>query len=443
MLDAALASLWLEVASASVTYGAAARVDTRTRSMDAQATGEAVAPVAADVDVVPTLSLKYDDGSAVTEVQYAPRISFREATSSPRTEVQHVGRLLSDWRPSRGLTLHGTQEFVLGQVNLFTNLPLGGSLDDDPAAGPVPGDTPATPIQPLPEGVDTVFFLSSLTTLAAETVWLGPGWRLSGSAGFSASGGLDDTAKEAVPFQYGPRLQLSLGNSPAPRHTLATTLAYTDSRFSTGARASVTTFTGAWTHRLDRRTAVEAGVGVGVAYSVRATEGDTPEDPGGPGATPSAAASGSGRLTTLQVADAPVADPAQRLELLPDLTLAVSHRVPSRMADFNGRLAARVTPFVDRLTGLVYPRADLTLNGTWALSPRFRFSGTGGSAFAVGGAVGDRQVVGGVGAGWTVNRWVTLEVDTRAAWTRSPDVEAARTVWSATLGLTVQKTGIL
>ncbi|RKH58610.1 hypothetical protein D7X96_36660 [Corallococcus interemptor] len=439
MLDAALASLWLEVASASVTYGAAARVDTRTRSMDAQATGEAVAPVAADVDIVPTLSLKYDDGSAVTEVQYAPRISFREATSNPRTEVQHVGRLLSDWRPSRGLTLHGTQEFVLGQVNLFTNLPLGGGLDDDPAVGPAPGDTPATPIQPLPEGVDTVFFLSSLTTLAAETVWLGPGWRLSGSAGFSASGGLDDTAKEAVPFQYGPRLQLSLGNSPAPRHTLATTLAFTDSRFSTGARASVTTFTGAWTHRLDRRTAVEAGVGVGVAYSVRATEEGPAEDPGVPGATPS----GHRRLTTLQVADAPVADPAQRLELLPDLTLAVSHRVPSRMADFNGRLAARVTPFVDRLTGLVYPRADLTLNGTWALSPRLRFSGTGGSAFAVGGAEGDRQVVGGVGAGWTVNRWITLEVDTRAAWTRSPDVEAARTVWSATLGLTVQKTGIL
>ncbi|MBN9681478.1 MULTISPECIES: exopolysaccharide export protein EpsX [unclassified Corallococcus] len=440
MLDAALASLWLEVASASVTYGAAARVDTRARSMDAQATGEAVSPLAADMDIVPTVGLKYDDGSAVASVEYAPRISFREATTNPRTEVQHVGRLLGDWRPSRGLTLHGTQEFVLGQVNLFTNLPLGGSLDDDPA---VPGDTPATPIQPLPEGVDTVFFLSSLTTLAAETVWLGPGWRLSGSAGFSASGGLDDTAKEAVPFQYGPRLQLSLGNSPAPRHTLSTTVAYSDSRFSTGARASVTTFTGGWTHRLDRRTAVEAGVGVGVAYSVRATEEDPTEDPDVTGVTPAAASLGLRRLTTFQVGGTPVEDPAQRLELLPDLTLAVSHRVPSRTADFNGRLAARVTPFVDRLTGLVYPRADLTLNGTWALSPRFRFSGTGGGAFAVGGAVGDRQVVGGVGAGWTVNRWVTLEVDTRAAWTRSPDVEAARTVWSATLGLTVQKTGIL
>ncbi|WP_223640456.1 exopolysaccharide export protein EpsX [Corallococcus sp. EGB] len=439
MLDAALASVWLEVASASVSYGAAARVDTRARSMDAQATGEAVAPVAADMDLVPTLSLKYDDGSAVAQVQYAPRISFREATTHPRTEVQHVGRLLGDWRPSRGLTLHGTQEFVLGQVNLFTNLPLGGSVGDDPTA---PGDTPPltdVPIQPLPEGVDTVFFLSSLTTLAAETVWLGPGWRLSGSLGFSASGGLDDTAKKAVPFQYGPRAQLSLGNSPAPRHTLATTLAFTDSRFSTGARASVTTLTGAWTHRLDRRTSVEAGVGVGVAYSVRATADGTANAPATPDATPS----GGRRLTTLQVGGAPVEEPPRRLELLPDLTLAVSHRVPSRTADFNGRLAARVTPFVDRLTGLVYPRADLTLNGTWALSPRFRFSGTGGGAFAVGGAVGDRQVVGGVGAGWTVNRWVTLEVDTRAAWTRSPDVEAARTVWSATLGLTFQKTGIL
>ncbi|GMU10794.1 exopolysaccharide export protein EpsX [Corallococcus caeni] len=438
MLDAALASLWLEVASASVMYSTAARVDTRARSMDAQATGEPVAPVAADMDIVPTLGLKYDDGSAVASVQYAPRISFREATTAPRTEVQHVGRLLGDWRPSRGLTLHGTQEFVLGQVNLFTNLPLGGGPGDDPT---VPGDTPVpdVPIQPLPEGVDTVFFLSSLTTLAAETVWLGPGWRLSGSAGFSASGGLDDAAKEAVPFQYGPRAQLSLGYSPAPRHTLATTVGYTDSRFSTGARATVTTFTGAWTHRLDRRTSLEAGVGVGVAYSVRATEdaaADAPE-------TPDTTASGHRRLTTLQVGDTPAADPAQRLELLPDLTLAVSYRVPSRVADFNGRLSARVTPFVDRLTGLVYPRADLTLNGTWALGPRFRLSGTGGSAFAVGGAVGDRQVVGGVGAGWTLNRWVALEVDTRTAWTRSPDVEAARMVWSATLGLTVQKTGIL
>ncbi|NOK14088.1 exopolysaccharide export protein EpsX, partial [Corallococcus exercitus] len=390
MLDAALASLWLEVASASVTYSTAARVDTRARSMDAQATGEPVAPVAADMDLVPTLGLKYDDGSAVASVQYAPRISFREATTAPRTEVQHVGRLLGDWRPSRGLTLHGTQEFVLGQVNLFTNLPLGGSLDEDPTAGPVPGDTPATdlPIQPLPEGVDTVFFLSSLTTLAAETVWLGPGWRLSGSAGFSASGGLDDAAKEAVPFQYGPRAQLSLGYSPAPRHTLATTVGFTDSRFSTGARATVTTFTGAWTHRLDRRTSLEAGVGVGVAYSVRATEDAAADDP----ETPDTTASGLRRLTTLQVGDTPTADPAQRLELLPDLTLAVSYRVPSRVADFNGRLSARVTPFVDRLTGLVYPRADLTLNGTWALGPRFRLSGTAGSAFAVGGAVGDRQV---------------------------------------------------
>ncbi|RKH53735.1 exopolysaccharide export protein EpsX [Corallococcus aberystwythensis] len=438
MLDAALASLWLEVASASVTYSAAARVDTRARSMEAQATGEATSPFAADMDLVPTVGLKYDDGSAVASVEYAPRISFREATTNPRTEVQHVGRLLGDWRPERGLTLHGTQEFVLGQVNLFTNLPLGGVPGDDPA---VPGDTPVpdVPIQPLPEGVDTVFFLSSLTTLAAETVWLGPGWRLSGSAGFSASGGLDDTAKEAVPFQYGPRAQLSLGYAPAPRHTLATTVGYTDSRFSTGARATVTTLTGAWTHRLDRRTSLEAGVGVGVAYSVRATEDAAPDDPETPGATPS----GGRRLTTLQVGETPVVEPAQRLELLPDLTLAVSHRVPSRVADFNGRLSARVTPFVDRLTGLVYPRADLTLNGTWALGPRFRLSGTAGSAFAVGGAVGDRQVVGGVGAGWTLNRWVTLEADTRTAWTRSPDVEAARMVWSATLGLTVQKTGIL
>ena len=438
MLDAALATLWLEVASASVTYEAAARVDTRLRSMEAQATATDVPPVAGDMDLVPLLGLKLDDGSAVAQLEYAPRISFREATTNPRTEVQHVGRLRGDWRPQRGLTLHGTQEFVLGQVNLFTNLPLGGSLDDPDTA--LPGDTAGDiPIQPLPDGADSVYFLSSLTTLAAETVWLGPGLRLSGSAGFSASGGLDATAQEAVPFQYGPRAQASLGWAPAPRHTLATTVGFTNSRFSTGASAMVSTLTGAWTHRLDRRSSLEAGVGVGVAYSVRATEdAGAPDD--GTGATPS----GGRRVGTFQVGDgAPEVEPPARLDLLPDLTLAWSHRVPSRAADFNGRVAARVTPFVDRLTGLVYPRADLTLNGTWTLGPRVRLSGTAGSAFAVGGAVGDRQVVGGVGASWTVSRWVSLEADTRTAWTRSPDVEAARMVWSATLGLSVRQTGIL
>ncbi|MBE4752165.1 hypothetical protein G4177_28780 [Corallococcus sp. ZKHCc1 1396] len=438
MLDAVLTSLWLEVASASVSYAVQARVDTRVRSMEAQATGPDVPPVAGDMDLVPTLGLKFDDGSAVAQVEYAPRISFREATTDPRTEVQHVGRLLADWRPQRGLTLHGTQEFVLGQVNLFTNLPLGGSLDDPLGGDPIPGDTAVdVPIQPLPEGTDSVFFLSSLTTLAAETVWLGRGLSLSGSAGFSASGGLDAAAREAVPFQYGPRGQAALGWSPAPRHTLATTVGVTDSRFSTGARATVSTLTGAWTHRVDRRTSVEVGVGVGVAYSLRATE--EPPDEELPGATPA----GGRHVGTFQVGVPPEEEPPARLDLLPDLTLAVSHRVPSRVADFNSRVAARVTPFVDRLTGLVYPRADLTLNGTWALGPRVRLSGTGGAAFAVGGAVGDRQVVGGVGASWTVSRWVSLEADTRTAWTRSPDVEAARMVWSATLGLSVRQTGIL
>ncbi|MCY1041046.1 hypothetical protein OV208_06925 [Corallococcus sp. bb12-1] len=439
MLDAVLTSLWLEVASANVSYAVQARVDTRMRSMEAQATGESVPPVAGDMDLVPTLGLKFDDGNAVGSLEYAPRISFREATTNPRTEVQHVGRLLGDWRPSRGLTLHGTQEFVLGQVNLFTNLPLGGSVDD-PLGDPIPGDVVVdVPIQPLPEGVDSVFFLSSLTTLAAETVWLGRGLSLSGSAGFSASGGLDATAQEAVPFQYGPRGQAALGWSPAPRHTLAATVGVTDSRFSTGARATVSTLTGAWTHRVDRRSAVEVGVGVGVAYSMRATEEAAPDE-ALPGVTPA----GGRRLTTFQVGvTPPEEEPLARLDLLPDLTLAWTYRVPSRVADFNSRVAARVTPFVDRLTGLVYPRADVTLNGTWALGPRVRLSATGGGASAVGGAVGDRQVVGGVGASWTVSRWVSLEADTRTAWTRSPDVEAARMVWSATLGLSVRQTGIL
>ena len=418
MLGAPLTVALLEVASASVTYSVAARVDSRVRSNEA--VEEDAPSVAGDTDFTPTLGLEVREGNTNLQLDYAPRISLREITAQPRTEVQHAGRLAANWRPERGLTLRLSEELVLGAVNLFTTdaLPLpDGDTDPD---GPLRPPEGGGPLQPLPEA-DTVYFLSSGTTLSATTGWLGRRWQLSGSTGFSISGGLDGPAREAVPMQYGPRFDVSLSHALSSLSAITTSASVNHSRFSTGANNTVVTLTEGWGQRLSRRTALQAGAGVSVVHSLEApTDGDPPGDP----------------------VEAPPSD-APRTELLPNLSFAVDHRIPSRVADFNGSLAVRVTPFVDRLTGRVYPRADLTLSGTWMLGPRVRVSPSAGTAFAVGGATGDRIVTGGLAASWMLTRWVSVDADTRGTWSRSPELPAARLNWAASLGLSVRQTGIL
>ncbi|WP_164019148.1 exopolysaccharide export protein EpsX [Pyxidicoccus trucidator] len=418
MLGAALTVALLEVSSAAVTYNVAVRADSRVRSNEDTAAG---APsIAGDTDITPTLGLELREGNTALTLDYAPRISLREITAQPRTEVQHMGRLAADWRPQRGVSLRLGEELVLGSVNLFTTdvlpLPDTGTDPDGPLRPPEDGG----PLQPLP-AADTVYFLSSATTLTANTGLLGRRWQLSGSTGFSISGGLDGPAREAVPMQYGPRFDLSLSHALSSLSAITTSAAVAHSRFSTGANNTVLTLTESWGQRVDRRTSLEAGAGVSL---VRSLEAPTEEDP-------------DAEPVEGESPDAP------RTELLPNLTFAVGHRVPSRTADFYGRVGVRVTPFVDRLTGRVYPRADLTLSGAWALGPRVRLSTTAGTAFAVGGASGDRIVTGGVTASWILTRWVSVDADMRSTHSRSPDLPAARLNWAASLGLSVRQTGIL
>ncbi|NOJ80243.1 exopolysaccharide export protein EpsX [Myxococcus xanthus] len=416
MLGTVLTVALLEVTSASVSYATAARVDSRLRSNEDPAPE---APrVAGDTDVTPLLGLEIREGNTALQVEYAPRISLREVTARARTEIQHMGRLAGLWRPERGLSLRLSEELVLGSVNLLTtdlgSLP-GGTPGADPD-GPLRPPGSGGPLQPLPQA-DTVYFLSSATTLTADTGWLGRRWNLTGSGGFSISGGLDGPAREAVPMQYGPRADVSLSHALSPLSAITTSVAFNHARFSTGANNTIVTLREAWGHRVDRRTSLEAGAGVSVVHAIPVPPGEGEPEPG--------------------PLDAP------RTELLPNLNVGVSHRVPSRTADFNGRADLRLVPFTDRLTARVYPRADLTLTGTWALGPRVRVSAMGGGAAAVGGSSGDSILSGGFTGSWILTRWVSVDTDLRGTWSRSPELPAARLTWAATLGLSVRQTGIL
>ncbi|NVJ20248.1 MULTISPECIES: exopolysaccharide export protein EpsX [Myxococcus] len=418
MLGAALTAMWLEVSSTAITYTASMRVDSRVRSNEDVA--QDAPSIAGDTDFTPIIGLERREGNTTLQLDYAPRISLREVTAEARTEVQHVGRFAALWRPERGLSFRLSEELVVGSVNLLTTdaLPI---FEPDPIDpdGPLRPPVGGGPLQPLPEA-DTVHFLSSATSLTGETSWLGRRWQLSATTGFSVSGGLDGPAREAVPLQYGPRLDTSLSHALSSLSALTTSAAVTHARFSTGANNTVVTLTESWTRRMTRRTSLEAGAGASIVRSLTAAGVDPDPEPGGE--TP---------------------DTGPRTELLPNLTLAVGHRIPSRTADFDGRVGVRVSPFTDRLTARVYPRADLTVTGTWALGPRVRVSTTGGTAFAVGGATGDRLVSGGVTASWILNSWMSVDADTRGTWSRSPELPAARFQWAAALGLSLRQTGIL
>ncbi len=421
MLGTALTCVLLEVSSAAVSYTVSARVDSRVRSNEVEA--EDAPSIAGDTDVVPTLGLERRDGNVLLQLDYAPRISLREVTVQPRTEVQHTGRLAANWRPERGLSFRLSEELTLGSVNLFTT-DVGTGTPLDPADPLDPGGDPDGPVRPpddaplspLPGG-DTVYFLSSATSLNVDTSWLGRRWQLSASTGFSVSGGLDETARETVPLQYGPRFDVSLSRALSSLSAMTTSVGVSQSRFSNGANNTVVTLTENWGRRWSRRTSLEAGFGASLVRAQEATPTEEPVDgeaPEGP-----------------------------RVGVLPNLTFGVNHRVPSRTADFTGRVGLRLSPFVDRLTGRVYPRADLTMSGTWALGPRVRVSPSLGTAFAVGGATGDRIVSGGLTGSWTLSRVVSVDADMRSTWSRSPELPAARLNWAATLGLTVRQTGIL
>jgi hypothetical protein len=217
-------------------------------------------------------------------------------------------------------------------------------------------------------------------------------------------------------LQYGPRFDVSLSRALSPLSAITTAVGVSQSRFSTGANNTVVTLTENWGQRVSRVTSLEAGFGASLVRAQEAppaepVEGEAPEGP--------------------------------TVGVIPNLTLGIGHRVPSRTADFTGRLGVRLSPFVDRLTGRVYPRADVTASGTWALGPRVRVSPSLGTAFAVGGASGDTIVSGGLTGSWTISRVVSVDADIRSTRSRSPDLPAAQLNWAATLGLTVRQTGIL
>lgn len=404
MLGGALTGCWLAVSAATVDYEAHLRATTRARTATGAETLQA--SVAGDLELQPTLRLHAQEQNLEGWLSYAPRLTLRQALADSRTQLLHAGRLQGEWRPRLGLRLTAEEYATYGTVDLFTQL----------LETPVPGtggQTPPAevPLQPVPQGA--VHFASSLTTLGWETTSLAPRLRVWGTLGYLVGGGLDGEARTSVPFQYGPRLRVDARYSLTRLDGLTTTATATDSAFSTGAHATVVQLDETWAHRFSRATEAELGLGLGLGWSRPPDGDDAPGIQGG---------------------------------VLPGARASVTHRLVSRERPLEARLTTRLAPFIDRLTGGVYPRAEATLLLTWTAAPGLWVFGQGGAARALGGGAqaGDSLVQGALGARWELARGVNLEADVRGNTQRQQQglQQAERFQWAASLGLAVSHSGM-
>ncbi len=402
MTASALLAGWLTVASAAG-YEAHLRGHTRVRS--STGTEQLSSGVASDVELRPTLVVRLEEQNLEGRLAYAPRLTLRQALSAPRTELLHTGRLRGEWRPRRGVRLLAEEYATYGVVDLFTQgLGAPGEGEGSGSPPPAPGQVPLEPVPAV-----SVRFASSLTTLGVETTALSPRLLLSGSVGWVLSGGLDEEARAVLPFQSGPRLRLDARYDVTRLDGLITTATLTDASFSTGARATVALLEETWAHRFSRATEGALGLGVGLTRA-RASE-----------------------------------DAEVRTGALPGAHAWLAHRFDSRDRPLNGRLSARLAPFIDRLTGAIYPRAELTLLMTWEATRGVWVYGQGGAARALGSGpqAGDSLVQGSIGARWLLAPGVNLEGDIRANHVRQQNEQRSeRFQWAATLGLSVSHSGI-
>lgn len=395
MLAGVLTGCWLTLASAAVGHEAHLRALTRARSTFGAE--QARGAVTGDVELWPTLGLHLKEPNLEGRLTYAPRLTLRHVLGNAHTQFLHAGRLQGEWRPRPGLRLTAEEYATYGTVDLFAQ-----RLDG------APGEAPSgeVPLEPVPVG--EVHFASSLTTLGWETTALHPRVRLWGSLAYEVGGGVDGEARAAVPWQHGPRLRVDARYMLTPLDGLTTSLAASDARFSTGSRAAVAQVEETWAHRFSRATDVELGALLGLTW---------------------ARASG---------------DAEARSAVAPGARASLGHRLLSRHHPLEARLTARVAPFVDRLAGDVYTRAEATLLLTWTAARGVWVYGQGGAARALGGSRRDDTLIqGGLGARWRLAPSVNLEADVRGNHQRQPRLQAAeRFQWAATLGVNVSHTGM-
>ena len=116
--------------------------------------------------------------------------------------------------------------------------------------------------------------------------------------------------------------------------------------------------------------------------------------------------------------------PGNYQEILPVVVGSALWRTKVWNAPMRFNLQARLGPFADRYTALVYERLEAQLNAEWRVRRAWTAVGNSGFAYAL--PVGKSQQVGDSlyyaegGARWATFTWLTLGVLGRVVWSEQP-----------------------
>lgn len=370
------------------------RADVRVRT---PLPGDRGAPLTTDLELLPSGRLSFGWARARIELDYTPTLLFREPHLLGPVRLMNRGSALVRYRWSRA-TLALQQQAAYGQADV-------GALRArvDVLGGPV------VEVQTL----GLVTFVSS-TSYATLDVTTGRRSQLNLSGGYLLSGSPDSPA---LPIQRGPLARASFRFASDRRDTWVTTAQATHADFDNGQRQTYSFLTQEWSRVLARPLTLSVSGGVAFTHEV------VPEG-----------------LPSMLL-------PGTFNEVLPVATATLAWRQPLSTPTLQLEAAARLAPFADRFTGLIYERVEARLTGRKLLTP-VALSSNVGAAWAVplgrSPQAGDVIVYADATAGWAVKPWLTLVGSTRVLYAHQPRLGAqagSGFQWVLTFAVMLQEQG--
>lgn len=392
-LVAALA-LSSPASAVEVSWVAIGRADLRVRSL---LPGDRSTVLTTDLELLPSARLAFDWSQTRVELTYTPSLLFREPQLLGPVRLMNRGsaQLRHRW---------GQGAFTLLQQGAYGQADVGAlRTREDITGGAV------VEVQTL--GLVNYVSSSSYATLELTT---GRRSQLSLSGGYLLSGSPDSPA---LPIQRGPTARASLRVTIDRRDSLVTTGQATHADFSNGQQQTYAVLTEEWLRLLARPLSLSLSAGAAFTREVI--------PPG---------------LPSMLL-------PGTFTEVLPVATATITWREPLTTPVTQLEASARLAPFADRFTGLIYERLEVRLSGRRLLPSDLALTSNLGAAWAVplgrSPQAGDVIVYADAALGWAAKTWLTLVGSGRVLNAYQPRLGAQSNglQWVVTASVMVQEQG--
>ena len=385
-----LLTLALDASAAVVGYDVSATATVATRSL---LPGDVAVGVTTDLQVDPVAEGSIRWTQTFLTLRYAPQLIIREPQARARVLPLHHGIITLTHRFTRA-SLLVTEDFSYGVADIGSlRLPAGAmptGVFDVRTLGPVPYLRSASYV--VVDGRPNEFV----------SMYLSGGYLVSGDP----TGGLD------LPLQNGPVTTGAITLLLDRRFHLITSAQATHAWFNTGAEQSVVLATESAEWRASRATVLT--LGVGAAYT---------------------------RERVVSLVGGP--PPGLFFEALPVALASVASLVEVKGIPIQLLFGARLSPFADRFTGLVYERLEGRASANSRLTRELTAQVSLGTGYAIdlGRApqAGDSATFAEASLRWDATQWFALIGTGRGVWIDQPRTSTpGQLLWAFTLAAVVR-----